>query len=46
MVANINPNEMETAMGIKNYACKEVSKSNGVKPAMVVNEVSKTARRR
>ena len=37
---------IETAIGIRNCAWREVSNSKGVNPAMVVNEVNKTARRR
>ena len=37
---------METAMGIRNCACSEVSKSSGRSPPMVVSEVSSTARTR
>ena len=39
----MRPKAMEVAIGIKNWACKEVSNSSGVNPAMVVKEVSKTA---
>jgi len=45
-VAKARPKAMEVAMGIRNWAWKEVSNNSGVRPAMVVSEVSKTARRR
>ena len=38
-VEKASPKEIETAMGIRNCACKEVSKSNGVRPAKVVRDV-------
>ena len=41
-----NPNEIETAIGIKNCAWNDVSNISGVKPAIVVNDVNKTARKR
>ena len=46
MVENIKPKAIEVAIGIRNWACNEVSNNNGVKPAIVVNEVNKTALRR
>ena len=39
-----NPNTMVTAIGFKNWACKLFSNNNGVKPAIVVKEVNRTAR--
>jgi hypothetical protein len=42
-VANNNPKEIETAIGIKNWACVDVSNNKGVRPAIVVAEVSPTA---
>jgi len=37
---------MLVAIGIKNCACIEVSNNSGVSPAIVVSDVSSTARRR
>ena len=45
-VENIKPNEIDIAIGIKNCACIDVSNNSGVRPAMVVNDVSNTARKR
>ena len=39
-VANKIPKPRDMAIGIKNFACKSVSKSIGLKPAKVVNEVN------
>ena len=43
---NPRPKAIEVAIGIRNWACNELSKSRGVSPPMVVSEVSSTARRR
>ena len=40
------PKTMDVAIGIKNCACNEVSNKIGVSPAIVVRDVSKTARKR
>jgi len=42
-VPNASPNTSDVAIGIKNWACNEVSKMIGAKPAMVVKLVSSTA---
>ena len=41
-VANARPKLIETAIGIRNCACSEVSNNNGLKPAMVVKVVMST----
>lgn len=45
-VENIKPKAIETAIGIKNCACKDVSNNNGARPAIVVKDVRMTARKR
>ena len=46
MVAIARPKIMVIAIGIKNCACKLVSNNKGVRPPMVVSDVSRTARNR
>lgn len=45
-VEKAKPNEIDTAMGIKNCAWSDVSNKSGVSPAIVVKEVRMTARSR
>ena len=45
-VAKRMPNPSERAMGIRNLACREVSKIIGVRPPNVVNVVRMTGRKR
>ena len=45
-VENASPNEIDTAIGIRNWACSDVSNNSGSRPAMVVSDVSRTARSR
>ena len=45
-VAKAKPKVIEIAIGIKNCACNDRSNIKGVKPAMVVSDVSNTARKR
>jgi len=45
-VENLKPKTIEMAIGIKNCAGSDFSKSRGIKPKIVVNEVSNTARKR
>lgn len=45
-VENINPKAIAAAMGIRNWACNEVSNNKGAKPAIVVSDVSMTALKR
>ena len=40
------PKAIDVTIGMRNWACREVSNNNGVSPAIVVSEVSSTARRR
>lgn len=46
VVAKRMPKASETAMGIRNWACRERSKMSGSKPAKVVAEVRKMGRKR
>ena len=45
-VANRTPKARDTAMGMRNCACNERSKSNGSKPTKVVTDVSMIGRNR
>ena len=45
-VANSTPKASETAIGIKNWAWRELSNINGTKPTKVVTEVGKMGRKR
>ena len=45
-VAKPSPKAIEVAIGIRNWACTDFSKSSGVSPAIVVSEVKSTARSR
>jgi len=45
-VAKAKPKAIETAIGIKNCACNDVSNNSGVRPAIVVKDVNNTALKR